>query len=1115
MKEILFLLISFGLVSCSNSARFELLNSGQTGIDFKNTITETDSLNILSYENIYNGAGVGVGDLNNDGLADLVFAGNQVSSKVYLNLGNFTFRDITADFKGLTNDQWYCGVAIADINSDGLADVYLTSTGGVDKQARKNRLWINNGINDGKGPTFTEMAEKYGVAEDGQSVDAAFFDYDSDGDLDLYVLNNMVNDRLNVSYHQKVNDGGSPDNDKLFRNNSDGTFTDVTKEAGIVDEGFGLGLAIGDVNKDGYPDIYVSNDYISNDILYINQQNGSFRNEIKKYLSYQTTSSMGNDMADVNNDGNPDIITLDMMPESYSKRKQTIDGFSYIYYLFDDKFGYEHQYLRNMLHLHNGFLNQEMLSYSEVGQMMGIYQTDWSWSPLFADYDNDGDKDLLITTGYPKDLTDKDWATMKSKAIGAQSETKDLINMMPSQKVNNVAFENTGELAFVNKSKEWFPDFPSYSYGAAFADLDNDGDLDYVANNLNDEAFILKNNTVERSKGKAGFIKIKLSGKNGNTLALGAKVELWSKGNYQFTENFISRGYASSVDPVIHFGIGENETIDSVRITWPSAGNVSLLKNIKPNQIIQLDEKGAHPAENSVPESLQEELMFSKQENVINYTHEQTDFNDFFLNQKILPHKFSQIGPCMAKGDIDHDGNEDLIIGSSNKLPTTVFLRKGNNFQETKIDGLTLGKDYSESDLAILDIDNDGDQDVVAVAGGYETKQESEVKNSVLMAAFAGFDSGNENEFRHCLYENRDGKFIKAELPIPAFLASVVRPCDYDHDGYPELFVGSRVRKGKFPVASYSWILENDKGKLSVSSKSKLDLDMVTDAVWSDYDQDGWEDLIVTREWNSVLILKNRMGKELVPQEIPELGDLRGFWYTIVASDLDRDGDDDYIVGNLGHNHRFNVSNEYPLYLYVFDLDLDGTIDPVMTGFWKDDQGEMKEYPVNYLDELREQSSFFKAKFSDYKTFSNTNFSEILDEKVKKIVEFRLKVNTTSSGILWNNKGAFKWEKLPEAVQVSPIMKMIVRDFNGDNQPDILAAGNDYSPNVSTGYYDANKGIILINMGKDKPFDALPPSKTGLFLQGMVESLYYFDGDTPMIVAGINRSKAVTFKLNK
>jgi hypothetical protein len=470
----------------------------------------------------------------------------------------------------------------------------------------------------------------------------------------------------------------SLNNDKLYRNNGDGTFRDVTIEAGIVYEGFGLGLALGDVNKDGFPDIYVSNDYISNDLFYINQGDGTFRNEIRNYMSYQTKSSMGNDMADVNNDGNLDMFTLDMMPESYYKKRQTINGFSYIFYVNDEKYGYEHQYLRNMLHLHNGFMNGEMLPFSEVGQMMGIYQTEWSWSPLFADYDNDGDKDLIIANGYPKDLTDKDWTRYKAEVYGFVATEQNVIDAAPAVKVPNIAFENTGDLHFIKRSGEWLPDIPSFSYGAAFTDLDNDGDLDYVANNLNDEAFILRNNTVERSKEKSNYIKIKLKGKAGNTMALGAKVELWNKGNLQFIEHFLTRGYASSVDPVIHFGLSDETVIDSIIVTWPANGNISVLKNVRGNQTIELNEIDSRPPDRDVKTPVTNNLLFHKCDSVINYVHDQTDFIDFFLNQNIIPHKFSQIGPIMSKGDIDNDGREDLIIGCTNKLPTMVFVRKGD-----------------------------------------------------------------------------------------------------------------------------------------------------------------------------------------------------------------------------------------------------------------------------------------------------------------------------------------------------------------------------------------------------------------------------------------------------
>ncbi len=417
-----------------------------------------------------------------------------------------------------------------------------------------------------------------------------------DGYPDLYVLNNVVNSEMNSTYRTKIADGSALNNDRLYHNNGNGTFTDVTKQAGIVYEGFGMGLAIGDVNKDGYPDIYISNDLISNDLLYINQGNGTFRNEIGKYISYQSRTSKGNDIADVNNDGNPDIFTLDIMPEAYSKKKQTINGFNYLYYTNDEGFGFEHQYLRNMLHLHNGFLNGELLPFSEVGQMMGIYQTDWSWSPLFADYDNDGDKDLMITTGFPRDLTDKDWTRLKVKAAGSFASEEQLVDMAPAVKIPNVAFENTGNNRFVKRT-DWLPVVPSFSNGASFADLDNDGDLDYVVNNINDEAFILRNTTVEKSGGKSNFIKIRLAGSGANKMAIGSKVELWNNGKYQFAEHYLTRGYASSVDPVIHFGLSQDVSVDSVKVTWPASGNISILKNIKANQTIEINEANSKPSD--------------------------------------------------------------------------------------------------------------------------------------------------------------------------------------------------------------------------------------------------------------------------------------------------------------------------------------------------------------------------------------------------------------------------------------------------------------------------------------------------------------------------------------
>ncbi len=1084
------------LISCSKPTKFRLISSRHSGIDFKNQLFESDSFNVITYEYIYNGGGVGIGDLNNDGLPDIVFGANMVSPRAYLNEGNFRFRDITSNFEGLTDNQWYGSVTMVDINCDRWLDVYITSTTNPDPAKCKNRLWVCQGTDENGDPYYVEMSEEYGIDEESQSTGAVFFDYDNDGDLDLYIMNNTINQRMNTTIAKRITTGQAENNDRLYRNNGDGTFTDITIPAGIVYEGFGLGVAMGDVNKDGYPDIYITNDFITNDLFYINQRDGTFRNDIRKYISYQSKSSMGNDMADVNNDGNPDMFTLDMLPENYFKRRQTINGFGYMYYLLDEEFNFEHQYLRNMMHLHNGFINGEMLPYSEVGQMMGIISTEWSWSPLLADYDNDGDRDLIVANGFPRDMTDKDWTAYLRKYYGYLTEALETVKMSPIIKVQNFAFENAGELRFIKRSKEWLPDIPSFSYGASFVDLDNDGDLDYVTNNTNDEAFIMRNYTVEKSRKKANYIRIKLIGKDINTMAIGTKVHIWSNGKFQFHEHFLTRGYASSIDPVVHFGLGEETIVDSIKIIWPTTGNVTVVKNIEANQIIEIDEKNSQPPVKNVETNPENNYLFERFDSVLDYTHEQLDFPDFFLNQNIIPHKFSQIGPRMAKGDIDGDGNEDLIIGSTNTLPTAVFLRRGEGFERTEIEGLTTKKEFSEADLAIVDIEGDGDNDVIALAGGYENQ--------------------HEEDYKHYIYENQNGTFVRKDFPAPPFTASVLRPCDFDHDGDMDIFVGCWVKKGMFPYANHSWVIINNDGHFIADTTFRINLGMVVDAVWTDYDNDGWEDLIVAREWNSIAILKNMNGEKLIPPSIPEIAELHGLWYTVAAGDFDNDGDNDYILGNLGENHgRFNLSEKYPLTLYVLDIDLDGNIDPVSTAYWEDKDGKMTEYPINYMDELAGQSVYFERLFPSYKSFSYTTIDEMLDESIMSRLEFKLNVNTTSSYVMWNNDGEFSIEKLPLSLQVAPITESIVHDFNGDGYTDVLLGGNDHTYDVSTGYYDANKGMVLLSKGPEQSFEVLPPSKSGILLNGMVESLLYFEGDTPLVVGGINRSKAVVYKLKQ
>jgi enediyne biosynthesis protein E4 len=1100
------------LASCGKGLKFQQMKPDRTGITFENTITEADSLNVLTYENLYNGAGIGAGDLNNDGLADLVFAGNQVSPRVYLNKGNFTFDDITAAFPEIGSGQWFSGVALADVNGDGWLDVYITATGSRDRSKNKNRLWINQGIDGDGGPTFLEKGNEFGVACDDQSVAAAFLDYDRDGDLDLYVLNNTVNQRMNTSYRKKITDGSAENNDRLYRNNGNNSFTDVTKEAGITIEGFGLGVAVGDVNADGFPDLYISNDYLSNDVLYINQGNGIFKNEIARYISCQTTSSMGNDMADVNNDGLPDILTLDMLPQSYAKRKQTINGFSYLYYQMDDSFGYEHQYLRNMLHVHNGFLRGELLPFSETGQLSGVYQSDWSWSPLLADFDNDGDRDLLIANGYPRDLTDKDWASTKNMDKGFMSGDPELIRRMPQVKVPNLAFENQGNQHF-KKTTRWIPDQPSYSNGAVFVDLDNDGDLDYVTNNLNDPAFVLRNRTVEQSHGKAGFLRLMLKGNAPNTAALGARIDLWCRGEHQCAWHFLTRGYASSVDPVLHFGLATATVIDSLIITWPATGYITMMKNVKPRQTLVITEQGSVPAR---PAAVKETLFTSI--GILPYHHLQNDFVDFFMGQKVIPRKFSQIGPRIAHGDLDGDGMEDLVTGATNIAPTGVFLWKGDGFVPSEMPGLTEMREYTESDVAIADMDKDGDMDVITVAGGYDSRMENERQRNLYMAVAGGYDALNERVNTHCLFLNQGGKFEKIVLPVPSFLASVVRVCDYNHDGFPDLFIGCRVNKGKFPSLKASWVVRNDHGKMIAGQQDKFDLGMVTDAVWTDIDGDGWEDLLVARDWNCLTVLKNKSG-HLEPVDLPELSKVQGVWYSLIAADFDKDGDDDYIAGNMGDNHRFQVSDEFPMNIYALDLDMDGILDPILTAWWPDEAGKMTKYPVNYLDELKEQSSFFKMKFRDYTTFSRTSMEQMIDESTAERLAFRLRVNTTSSYFIRNTKGVLSFEKLPQAVQVAPLTAMTVCDVNHDGYPDVIAGGNDYGWDVSTGYMDANKGLLLLNRQKDgkggPAFEVVPTSVSGLFMPGMVQSLFSLNQNGLKVVAGINRSEARVFLLKE
>lgn len=1077
-------LISLGCES-SSSKKFELISPEYSGIYFNNEIIEKDSFNILQNEYMYNGGGVAIADLNNDGLEDLIFTGNKVSPAIYLNLGDLKFQDITNQFEGGFKGHWISGVAVADINADGWTDLYFSVTMSKNPEERKNQLWINAGILKDNLPSFTEQAQKYGIDHSGHSMQSSFLDYDLDGDLDLYVLNNTVSEKVPTNYRPKVVDGSSDNQDKLFRNNGDNTFTDVSNEAGIQIEGYGLGIGVTDFNRDGYPDIYISNDYIANDILYINQKNGTFKNESPDVLSYQSKFSMGNDVGDLNQDGWPDILTLDMLPEDYSRKKQTINGNSYVFYINDEKFGYQHQYVRNMLHLNNGTIDGQLIPFSEQGQFSGIDESEWSWSALMADIDNDMDKDLFFSNGFPRDLTDKDFTNYKANMYGFLAGDQEMLEIIPVVKVPNYLMENTGNLNFVNRALEWGMENPVFSNGAAWADLDNDGDLEYITNNINETAYLYKNNFREQNP--LNYLQIRLIGAISNTMAIGTKIQIITSNGHQWHDQYLSRGYLSSVSPTIHFGLANQETVDTIKLFWPDGNTFSYVTNVKANQILTIDQSQLEKY--PIPQKYSSPYWFEKQSNAIEWRHTQEDFIDFYLPQRTMLRKISSTGPAMALGDLNGDGTREVYIGGSPHQSSAVFSINNGKFIPLEIQGLTQIKSAHETSIEIADVDNDGDLDVLAVGGAY-SPYESTI-------------------YGHFLFKNQGLFFEKIELPVGVFSASVIRASDFDKDGDIDFFIGARVSDNAYPLAPPSVLLINDgKGNFTPLEDNALDLGMVTDAVWSDINGDGYEDLVVARDWNTLALVKNLKGQSL---KIENLGVYSGNWSMINAVDLNQDGKMDIIAGNLGNNHRFPVSEKYPMTLYAPDIDKNGIMDLLPAAYYRDSTGKMTEYPVHYLDELATQSPFFRKLFTSYTQYSKFSMKDILNKGNTENMVTR-QINNTSSYILWNRGTSFDWEKLPDVAQNAPLKTALIQDFNQDGFFDILLAGNDFSFDVSTGYMAANKGILLKGLGNEK-FEWVPYHQSGWATEGVVQQLLFIPSTPAFILAGINRNEIKTFTI--
>ncbi len=1073
---------------------FTLLAPHETGVDFVNKLAENEQFNILKYLYYYNGGGVAIGDVNRDSLPDLYFTANELPNKLYINKGDFTFTDITeqAGVAGLSG--WTTGVTMADVNGDGWLDLYVSYLGDYEGMKGRNQLFINNADTSRGGVTFTEKAAAYGLDHQSFATQAAFFDYDNDGDLDVYLLNHTVH---STDTYVPVARGRrrSAVGDKLMRQDGE-KFIDVSEEAGIYGSmvGYGLSVSVSDVNQDGCPDIYVGNDFHENDYLYYNNCDGTFTESLEKVIGHTSRFSMGNDVADFNNDGKPDLVVLDMKPEDERVLKISAGEDPYDIYQFKLKYGYNHQYARNTLQLNVG----DSL-YSEIGQLAGVAATDWSWAALFADLDLDGWKDLFITNGIYRRPNNLDYIKYSSsqevqQALQAEdfSEYMSLIRKMPSEKVANYAYHNNRDLTFTNQATDWGLAQPSFSNGAAYADLDNDGDLDLVVNNIDEPAFLYRNNA--ETQREHHYLKIKLQGTGKNTHGIGAKVFVYQQDKLQYQEMIPTRGFESSVEPTLVFGLGKNSMLDSLTVIWPDARKQTLTQ-VQADQTLYLSQSEARQRHTyGRQETLPPVFEEVTDQLGIDYQHEENTFIDF-NREALMPHMLSQEGPALAVGDVNGDSLEDLYVGGAKGQAGSLFLQqKEGMFRKAAEAVWQADRNYEDVDAAFFDADGDQDLDLYVASAGNEFIRE-----------------GLEDR----LYlNNGQGAFTRAMYALPEIYAntSCVRPSDIDQDGDMDLFVGSRVVTGRYGLNPDSYLLENDgQGHFRDVTQEKApalkQIGMVSDALWSDYDGDQRKDLILVGEWMPVTVLKYVDDLWQVAQ-IAGLEKTHGWWNTIAAADLDGDGDQDFVAGNLGWNAVIQATENQPATLHVKDFDQNGSLDQVLS-FYK--QGV--SYPFLTKDELTRQIVPLRKKYIRYDEYANSSLENVFAPKeldsalVKKAYQF--------ATCIIENKGenTFSVKPLPTRAQFAPVHAIAIHDYDHDGHQDLLLAGNFYAVGPKQGRYDASYGLVLKGNSHGN-FVPLETYESGLVVKGetrVLKSLNHLR-KYPLIITAKNNDRLQIFK---